>query len=204
MGVEQRELLSTMGEIDGVVEIQQNPVGHTGITIAESIDHPQPHAREHAPIHCILQPRERRLRSQSDLRVSTLVAGDLLSRVMAKDVEIVVILVTASDSHHPRLNRGLKGMYHSRRVTGIGDAGRRQRVSPRLRPASRKSSAPPFEDIAPPLNFAWIGRLSTGDGPGRIGLSSDMAGGKLDWLRHGCVCKQIHTRIQLFIPRPPT
>ena len=72
-------------------------------------------------------------------------------------------------------------------------------LSPRERPASRSRSAPPLDDIAPPSNCAWIGRLSTGDRPGRIGVLSDMAGGKLGWRRNECMCKQIHP----LVPRPP-
>ena len=81
MGREQRELLAAMGEIDGIVDVEHDPVGHAGVAVAESVDHPQPHACEHPPAHRVLQPRKRRLRGQPDICVRALVAGDLQSRI---------------------------------------------------------------------------------------------------------------------------
>ena len=89
---EQRKLLSAMGQIDGVVDVEHDPVGHAGIAVAEGVDHPQPHAREHPPAHRILQPGESRLRGQPDIRVRALVAGDPQRRVMAQNIEVVAVL----------------------------------------------------------------------------------------------------------------
>ena len=45
----------------------------------------------------------------------------------------------------------------------------------RMRVSVRRST-PPSEDRAPPSNRAWTSRPSTGDRPGKTGVSYDMAG----------------------------
>ena len=95
------------GQIDGVVDVEHDPVGHAGIAVAEGVDHPQPHAREHPPAHRILQPGESRLRGQPDIRVRALVAGDPQRRVMAQNIEVVAVLMPAGDGDHSRLDHGL-------------------------------------------------------------------------------------------------
>lgn len=130
MGVEQRELLGPMNKIDRIVDVQHDPGGHAGVAVAKGVDHPQPHARQHAPRDRVLEPRERRLRGQPDIRIGFLVAGDLQGRVMAQHIEVVAVLMPAGDGDHPRSDHRLVRVDHPRRIARIGDAGRQQRAQP--------------------------------------------------------------------------
>jgi hypothetical protein len=44
-----------MGEVDRIVDVEHDLSRHAGVAVAEGIDHPQSHARQHPPVHRVLQ-----------------------------------------------------------------------------------------------------------------------------------------------------
>ena len=68
MGVEQPQLLAAMDRIERVVDVERDPLGNLVEGRAIEIDHGAAHAQQRASVGQILQPRDRRLRTQLAIR----------------------------------------------------------------------------------------------------------------------------------------
>src|SRR5271165_771170 len=64
MGVEQPQLLAAVNRVERVVDVERDPLGKLGEGGAIEIDHGAAHAHKSANVRQILQPRDRRLRTQ--------------------------------------------------------------------------------------------------------------------------------------------
>ena len=64
MRVEQPQLLVAMNRVECVVDVERDPFGNLVEGLAIKIDHGAAHAQQGAGVWQILQPRDRRLRTQ--------------------------------------------------------------------------------------------------------------------------------------------
>ena len=149
VGVEQRELLMPVHDIDGVVDVQGDGTRRTRIAGAVDVDHGVGQAHDLAQIGCILPTRHGWLRAEIASAVGQAPAGELEARIGAQVVEVIAILVAAGDGEHAGAQDVSDAVCHERRIARVrdqssqagGDAVRRQRPrdrSPALRWRSRR------------------------------------------------------------------
>ena len=97
MGIEERELLMAVNDIDGVVDIEGHGLGRRLVAGAVEIDHDPHQADQIAQPGRILPARDGRLRAQVGAAVGQPAASQLEPRIGAQPVEIVGILPAAGD-----------------------------------------------------------------------------------------------------------
>ena len=68
MRIEQAQLLAAVNRIEGVVDVQHDPLGNLGIGLAIEVDHSAPHPQQRPGVRQVLQPRDRRLGAQFKIR----------------------------------------------------------------------------------------------------------------------------------------
>src|SRR3954468_10689607 len=102
MSVEQRKLLMPMHDIQRVVDIQRDRTRWPLVAGAVSVDQGVGHAYDFAKGGGILPARDGWLGAKIGAAVRQPSAGQLEARVGAQVVEIVGILVAASDRQHAR------------------------------------------------------------------------------------------------------
>ena len=64
MGIEQPQLLAAVDRIEGVVDVERDPLRDLAEGVAIKIDHGAAHAQQGARVRQVLQPRDGRLRTQ--------------------------------------------------------------------------------------------------------------------------------------------
>jgi len=124
VGVEQRELLMPVHDIAGVVDVENDRGG-----LAFVGGHPLIDERVGQPDRVlqrwrVLQPRQRRLRTQVGARVGQPPASELEGRVDAQGVEIVGVLVTAGNRQDASAHHVGQRVRDARRIAPIGKATR--------------------------------------------------------------------------------
>src|SRR6202035_2179015 len=97
MRVEQRELLMAMHHIERVIDIQRDRTRRSRITGTVGVDQGVAHAYDFAQGGGILPARHGWLRAKIGAAVWQPSSGQLEARVGAQVVEIVAILIAASD-----------------------------------------------------------------------------------------------------------
>ena len=120
VGVEQRELLMAMNDVERVVDVERHAFGRRGIARQPKIDQGLAEADDGAQIRQVLGPRQGRLRAQIQTGVGQPPAGELEGRIAAQPVEIVGVLVAARD----REDAGAQDVGH-----GVGDPVRITRIA---------------------------------------------------------------------------
>ncbi len=99
MAVEEPELLAAVHRIEGVVDVEDDALGHLLERRAVEVHQGGRHAQQGANVGHVLQPGDRRLRGE-------MVVGrrdplrHLEHRILAKAGRIVAVLVAGRDHHH--------------------------------------------------------------------------------------------------------
>ncbi|MCW1985114.1 UNVERIFIED_ORG: hypothetical protein M2348_002903 [Sphingomonas sp. R1F5B] len=122
MSVPERKLLIAMDDIAGIVDIQRHRHRRGGIAGAVDVDHCDHHAGQFARGRRILPPAHRWLAGKSRARSRQLAQRQTETRIVAQGVEIIGILIAASNREHAGTQDVIEAMDHPRRVTRIGNA----------------------------------------------------------------------------------
>ncbi len=110
-----------MHDIDRVVDIERDGAWRGSVARAVDIDHGAAHADHLAQIGHVLPTRHGRLRAQIACAVGQMSAGQLEGGIGAQMVEVVGILVTASDGEHARPQNVGHAVGHQQRIAWVGD-----------------------------------------------------------------------------------
>ena len=97
VGIEQRQLLVAVNDVDRVVDVEHDRLGRRGVAGAVEIDHHPAEPDEVAQSRRVLPARHGRLRAQVRPALRQPPAGELEGRIGAQPVEIVGVLVAAGD-----------------------------------------------------------------------------------------------------------
>ena len=90
-----------MHAVEGVIDIQNNALGHRSERAAILLDERTPKAQQRPPIGKVFQPRDRRLRAQLLARGQA-IQRQLEHRVAAQRVGVVAVLVPGGDHQHAK------------------------------------------------------------------------------------------------------
>ena len=122
MRIEQAQLLAAVNRIERVVDIQHDPLGNLGIGLAVEVDHGAPHAQQRAGVGQVLQPRDRRLRTQFAIRRRQ-IERHLEHRIAAQRIGVVAVLIARRDHQQAKANDvgyRMRDMVGSARVLDAG------------------------------------------------------------------------------------
>ena len=103
MRIEQPQLLAAMHRVERVVDVEHDPFGNLREGLAIKIDHGAAHAQQGASIGQVLQPRDRRLRTQLAIRWRQ-IERHLEHRIAAKAVGVVAVLIARRDHQQSKAN----------------------------------------------------------------------------------------------------
>ena len=130
MPVPERELLIAVHDVAGVVDIQRHRHRSSGIAGAVNVDHCRQHLRQLTRTRRILPAAHRRLAGKSCPRSRQLAQRQAEARIVAQGIEIISVLIAASDRQHPGKKDIIKAVDHPRRIAGIGNAPRKPPANP--------------------------------------------------------------------------
>ena len=99
LAVEQAQLLAAMHAVEGVVDIEDDALGHRSERAAILLDERPPKAQQRPPVGEVFQPRDRRLRAQLLARRQA-IQRQLEHRVAAQRIGVVAVLVPGGDHQH--------------------------------------------------------------------------------------------------------
>ena len=125
VGVEQRQLLLAVRDVDGVVDVQRHCAWRAGVAGAVDVDHGVAHRRHLASGGRVFPPRHGGLGAQIRAAVGKPTTGQLEAGIAAQTIEIVAILVAARDGEHPRAQDVGHAVRHKVRVARVGDQARK-------------------------------------------------------------------------------
>ncbi len=120
MRVEQGELLATVHEIIGVVDIQLDGVGRGRVAAAEQVDEADADLVERPDAGEVLEPRDRRLARNIVTVLGRTIAGDHQRGIVTQRIEIAGVLVAGGNGHHARRRHGGIGVDDEQRVARVG------------------------------------------------------------------------------------
>ena len=100
MGVEQRQLLTPVHRIAGVVDVERDGLGRGGETATEHLDQRRRHAGRRRARGRVLQAAHRRLRAQSPATFRHPAHRQFEQWIAAQAVAIVGVFVAAGDGEH--------------------------------------------------------------------------------------------------------
>ena len=124
MGVEQRQLLVAVHDIAGVVDIQNDRDRLAFVRRHPLIDKRVGEADRVLQRRRVLQPRQRRLRTQVRAAFRQTPAGELERRIGAQTIQIVGIFIAARDRKDARADHVGERMGDPRRIATIGKTAR--------------------------------------------------------------------------------
>ena len=101
MRIEQPQLLAAMNRVERVVDVEHDPLGNLPEGLAIKIDHGAAHAQQGARVGQILQPRDRRLRTQLAIRWRQ-IERHLEHRIGAQGIGVVAVFVARRDHQQPK------------------------------------------------------------------------------------------------------
>ena len=119
MTVEQRQLLMTVNDIDGVVDVERDRARRIGIAGAVDVDHGVGQAHHLAQGRRIFPARDGRLRAQVDATVWQPPAGQLEAGIGAQIIEVVSVLVATRDRQHAGAQDVLDAVPHQTRIAWV-------------------------------------------------------------------------------------
>ena len=122
MGVEQPQLLAAVHRVEGVVDVEHDPLRDLGEGGAVEPDHPPRHPQQHAPVGQVLQSAHGGLRAEVALARQPL-ERHLEHRVAPQRVGVDAVLVAGGDHQHPEAQYVRDAVHGARRVARIIDAG---------------------------------------------------------------------------------
>ena len=121
MGVEQRQLLMTVNDVERVVDVEGDTFGRRAIARQPQIDEDLAEADDGAQVRQVLGPRAGRLGAQIPAAVGQPSAGQLEGRIAAQPVEIVGVLIAAGDGEDAGAQDVGHGVPHAARISPIAD-----------------------------------------------------------------------------------
>ena len=92
-----------MNRVERVINIERDPFGNLGKGLAIQVDHGAAHPQQGANVRQILQPRDRRLRTQLPIGRRQ-IERHLEHGIAAKRIGVVAILVAGADHQKPKTN----------------------------------------------------------------------------------------------------
>ena len=122
VGVEQPQLLAAVHRVEGVVDVEHDPLRDLGEGGAVEPDHPPRHPQPHAPVGQVLQSAHGGLRAEVALARQPL-ERHLEHRVAPQRVGVDAVLVARSDHQHAQAQNVRDAVQGARRITRIVDAG---------------------------------------------------------------------------------
>ena len=122
MGVEQRELLSSMHLVLGIIDVEHDTCRHLGETVAEQIDHRCHHAHEHDGAGQVLQPAHGGLRTQRRAALRQPANRQLEGRIITQRVAVIAIGIAGSDQKRAEADHLGKPMLNRSRIAWVLDA----------------------------------------------------------------------------------
>ena len=122
MGVEQAQLLAAMDRVEGVVDIQRDPLRHLAERAAVDIDQSPAQAQQRPRIRQVLQPRDGRLRTQVPVRRHAF-ERQLEQRIGAQAGRVVAVFVASRDHQQPEADDIGQCVHGAVGITRILDAG---------------------------------------------------------------------------------
>ena len=204
VGVEQRELLMPMHNVDGIVDIHCHGAGRGWIAGTVEVDQRVGQADHLAQIWRIFQARHGRLRAEIAATVGQAPTGELESGIGAQMIEIIAILVSAGDREHTRTYDVGDAMADERRVSRIGNNGCELRGDAERLLNGGSSMTPPSEVMRLPSKAAVIFLRWTDGSENGSRVSSVMAGVAASDSAAVGVDTQISVAEQTFTLHPPT
>ena len=121
-----------MHDVAGIVDIQSDGGGWTGVAGAVQVDHGVGHAHHLAQGGCVLPARNSRLRAEIITAVRQAPAGKLEPWVSAQMIEVVSVFVAASDGKDAGAQDVVDAVRHEQRIARIGDQSREPIRDPQL------------------------------------------------------------------------
>ena len=176
MGVEQPQLLSAMDGVEGVVDVERDPLRDLREGGAVEPDHGVTHAQQHTVVGQVLHPADGRLRTQV-ARARQPLQRHLEHRVGAERIGVDAVLVARRDHQHAEAQDVGDAVLGAGWIARVLDAGREPAgdIEPPLylaqsqQPGVRGQGAAVEAGGSGPCRF-------TGDSPGRGSVVSVMAG----------------------------
>ena len=103
MRIEQPQLLAAMDGVERVVDVERDAFGNLMEGPAIEIDHGAAHAQQRASVRQILQPRDRRLRTQLAIRRRK-IERHLEQGIASQGTGVVAVFVAGADHQQPKAN----------------------------------------------------------------------------------------------------
>lgn len=122
--VEQAQLLVAMDGIEGVVDIQHDPLRRARKRRAEEANHFMSHPEQRPQVGQIFHPRDRGLGAQRRPGLGIMLEGELEGRIIVQITRIVAIFIPRRDHHDPEPDDVFLAVLHLARLTRIGEARR--------------------------------------------------------------------------------
>ena len=177
MRVPQRQLLAAVHPVLGVVDIEQDAPGHLVEAVAEQIDHRRHHALECGRAGQIFEPADGRLRTQILAALRQPSDRHLEGRVGFERVTVVAVGIARRDQQGAVADHLGKFVPHPLRVARVFEAASQPLgdLEPLL--DGRASNRIPASEVSrPPSKPTCTGLPATAGKPGKIAVSSPMAG----------------------------
>ncbi len=121
VGVEKRQILMAMNDVERVVDVKRHAFGRRGIARQPKIEQDLAEADDGAQIRQILDPRAGRLGAQIQTAIRQPPASELEGRIAVQPVEIVGVLVAARDHEDAGAQNVGHGAREPVRITRIAD-----------------------------------------------------------------------------------
>lgn len=122
MGVEQPQLLAAVRRIEGVVDVERDPLRDLCEGGAIEPDHGSTHLQQHPPVGQVLHPADGGLRAEV-ARPRQPLQRHLEHRVGAERIGVDAVLVARRDHQHPKAQDVGDAVLGAGRIAGIVDAG---------------------------------------------------------------------------------
>jgi hypothetical protein len=156
MGVEQPQLLAAVDRVEGVVDVQGDPLGNFSEGRAIEVDHGAAHAQKRPYVGQVLQPRDRRLRAKLAIGRRQ-IHRHLEQRIVAQARGVVAVLVAGGDHQQSKTNDVGKTVRDLIRRAPVHQAGGQPIGDPEtsLRLPQRQNAA--VRRQQPPIEFGHHG-----------------------------------------------
>ena len=122
IGVEQRELLTAVNPVLGVVDVEHDAPGDLLEAVAEHFDHRCHHPLERDPTRQVFQPADGRLRAQISAALGQPPNRHLEDRIGFEQIAVGAVGITRRDQQGPVADHLAEAMPHPFRRSWVFDA----------------------------------------------------------------------------------